>query len=77
MLPAWRLIRRAICLWRTTTTASSMNTSRTGSRATFASGLYHPAGMAFDSSGNLFVADNSIGNLYQGNIYKYKPDGHA
>ena len=31
--------------------------------------------MAFDSAGNLFVADNSVGNLYQGSIYKYKPDG--
>src|SRR5262249_16135019 len=47
----------------------------TGSRATFASGLYHPVGAAFDSAGNLFVADNSIGNIYQGSIYKYQPDG--
>ena len=31
--------------------------------------------MAFDSAGNLFVADNSLGNIYQGSIYKYKPDG--
>ena len=46
-----------------------------GSRATFASGLYHPGGMAFDSSGNLFVADNSVGNIYQGSIYEYKPNG--
>jgi sugar lactone lactonase YvrE len=28
-----------------------------------------------DSAGNLFVADNTIGNLSQGSIYKYKPDG--
>jgi sugar lactone lactonase YvrE len=47
----------------------------TGSRATFASGLYHPVGMVVDSAGNLFVADNSVGNLHQGSIYKYKPDG--
>ncbi len=46
-----------------------------GLRATFASGLYHPVGMALDSAGNLFLADNSIGNLHQGSIYKYKPDG--
>ena len=46
-----------------------------GSRATFASGLNHPVGMALDSAGNLFVADNSIGNIYEGSIYKYKPDG--
>ena len=32
--------------------------------------------MTSDSAGNLFVADNSrIGNIYQGGIYKYKPDG--
>jgi sugar lactone lactonase YvrE len=31
--------------------------------------------MAFDSAGNLWVADNSIGNIYQGSIYEYKPDG--
>src|SRR6266404_3965756 len=43
----------------------------------FASGLNRPGGMAFDSAGNLFVADNSLGNgsIYQGSIYKYKPDG--
>src|SRR5262249_10342381 len=44
-------------------------------RATFATGLYHPVGLAFDSAGNLFVADNSVGNLYQGSIYKYSPNG--
>src|SRR4029077_4491204 len=44
-------------------------------RATFASGLHHPVGTAFDSMGNLFVADNSVGNIYQGSIYQYKPDG--
>ena len=54
---------------------SSMNISRTGRERTFASGLYHPVGPVLDSAGNLFVADNSIGNLYQGSIYKYKPDG--
>ena len=46
-----------------------------GSRSTFTSGLYHPVGMVCDSSGNLYVADNNAGNLHQGNIYKYKPDG--
>lgn len=46
-----------------------------GSRSTFASGLYHPVGMVCDSADNLFVADNNAGNIYQGNIYKYKPDG--
>ena len=46
-----------------------------GSRSIFASGLYHPTGMAFDSAGKLFVADNSMGNIYQGSIYAYKPNG--
>src|SRR5262249_6889198 len=46
-----------------------------GSRATFASGLYHPTGMAFDSAGNLFVADNVNGINDQGSIYKYAPNG--
>jgi hypothetical protein len=46
-----------------------------GSRSTFASGLYHPVGMVCDSAGNLYVAENRIGNLHEGSIYKYKPDG--
>jgi hypothetical protein len=46
-----------------------------GSRATFASGLYHPVGMVCDSAGNLYVAENRIGNLHEGSIYRYKPDG--
>src|SRR5262249_27438503 len=46
-----------------------------GSRSTFASGLYHPVGMVCDSAGNLFVADNNGGNIHQGNIYKYNSDG--
>jgi len=39
-----------------------------GSESTFASGLQSPVGMAFDSSGDLFVADNDV-------IYEYTPDG--
>jgi len=46
-----------------------------GSRSTFASGLYHPVGMVCDSTGNLFVADNNAGNIHQGSIYKYTPNG--
>ena len=38
-----------------------------GTRSTFASGLNEPFGLAFDSAGNLFVAD--------GNIYKFTPGG--
>ena len=40
-----------------------------GTRSTFASGLNEPFGLAFDSAGNLFVADLS------GNIYEFTPDG--
>jgi DNA-binding beta-propeller fold protein YncE len=47
----------------------------TGSRGIFASGLYHPTGLAFNSVGELFVVDNSAGNIYQGSIYRYKPNG--
>jgi sugar lactone lactonase YvrE len=42
-----------------------------GVKTTFASGLPAPAGVAFDSSGNLFVADNT-GN---GEIFKFTPSG--
>jgi sugar lactone lactonase YvrE len=31
--------------------------------------------MAFNRAGNLFVVDTSIGNIYRGSIYEYKPDG--
>ena len=31
--------------------------------------------MAFDSVGNLFVADNTNSNIHQGSIYEYKPTG--
>jgi hypothetical protein len=31
--------------------------------------------MAFNSAGNLFVVDNSIGNIASGRIYEYKPNG--
>ncbi len=41
-----------------------------GSQSTFASGLANPLGLAFDSSGDLFVADGSSGN-----VYKYTRNG--
>ena len=39
-----------------------------GTRSTFASGLNEPFGLAFDSAGNLFVADF-------GKIYEFTPGG--
>jgi hypothetical protein len=36
-----------------------------GTRSTFASGLGEPDGTAFDSNGNLFVADYGSGNIYE------------
>jgi sugar lactone lactonase YvrE len=41
-----------------------------GTRSTFASGLDQPFGVAFDSAGNLFEADQ-----FSGNIYKFTPGG--
>jgi sugar lactone lactonase YvrE len=36
-----------------------------GSQSTFAVGLNHPNGLAFDSTGNLFEADGGSGNIYE------------
>jgi hypothetical protein len=36
-----------------------------GTQSTFASGLDHPVGLAFDSAGNLFEADHGSGNIYE------------
>jgi hypothetical protein len=36
-----------------------------GTRSTFASGLNQPFGLAFDSTGNLFEADQFSGNIYE------------
>jgi sugar lactone lactonase YvrE len=43
-----------------------------GTRSTFASGLGFPQGLAFDGTGNLFVAGRDIGG---GLIYKFTPSG--
>jgi DNA-binding beta-propeller fold protein YncE len=45
--------------------------TRNGRQSTFASGLSGPGGLAFDSAGNLFVADA----FTSGVIYKFTPDG--
>jgi sugar lactone lactonase YvrE len=41
-----------------------------GTQSVFATGLSHPAGLAFDASGNLFVADEGAGA-----IYRFSPAG--
>jgi len=49
-----------------------------GGQSIFASGLYKPWDMAFDSAGNLFVVDYCnlfVADYDYGIIYEYKPDG--
>ena len=41
-----------------------------GVESTFATGITNPRGLAFDSSGNLFVVDEDTGN-----IFRFAPDG--
>jgi sugar lactone lactonase YvrE len=45
--------------------------SPSGARSTFASGLDYPLGLAFDSTGDLFVSSQDGG----GTIYKFDPSG--
>ena len=49
----------------------------TGVRTTFASGLNSPLALAFDSQGNLFVADEGYGfdQLQDAAVYKFTPSG--
>ena len=46
-----------------------------GVRSVFASGLTSPFAMAFDSGGNLFVADGGNENAGSGAVYKFTPAG--
>src|SRR6266487_4642749 len=46
-----------------------------GVRSVFASGLTSPFAMAFDSGGNLFVADGGNENAGSGAVYKFTPTG--
>lgn len=48
--------------------------SSTGTKSTFASGIPHPRGLAFDTAGNLFAASNSDNNQ-EARILKFAPDG--
>ena len=66
----WPLTARAICLRRIGSTGNIYEFTPGGVQSTFASGLNYPAGLAFNSAGNLFVAD--IGS---GNIYEFTPGG--
>ena len=46
-----------------------------GVRSIFASGLTSPFALAFDSGGNLFVADGGNENAGSGAVYKFTPAG--
>jgi sugar lactone lactonase YvrE len=46
-----------------------------GAQSTFASGLSRPRGLAFDGSGNLFVASMTCAGTCQGSIVKITPGG--
>ncbi len=48
-----------------------------GSSSTFATGLSSPAGLAFDGSGNLFVANYNYGTIGAGTIFKFAPSGSS
>lgn len=83
--PRWLCIALAVALFPMLTRAQNLfvscqdgniyEFSTNGVQSTFATGLGQPAGVAFDSAGNLFVAG------YQGTvagsnyIYKFTPDG--
>ena len=49
----------------------------TGVRTTFASGLFYPFALAFDSRGNLFVADGGFAFdlIFGAAVYKFTPSG--
>jgi hypothetical protein len=51
-------------------TQSIVEFTLSGGQSNFVSGLQSPVGLAFDSKGNLFAADEGSGT-----IYEFKPDG--
>src|SRR6476620_1598767 len=75
LLGHWPLTRQAICLWLLE--ATSIKLLRTGARTTFASGLFDPGALAFDSAGNLFVADRGFDYDFVSDaaVYKFTPSG--
>jgi hypothetical protein len=67
-------VAAADTLFATSDSGNIYKFAQDGSRSTFATGLNTPTSLAFDSSGNLFVADVVPANPL-GNIYKFAPNG--
>jgi len=57
-----------------TSSGSILAYTSTGIQSTFASGMPHPRGLAFDTAGNLFVASNNL-NADQATILEITPGG--
>ena len=68
----WPLTARAICL-RRLTTATFMNSRRAERKAPLPPGWMDAVGLAFNSAGNLFVANWP--EFPPGNIYEFTPGG--
>ena len=79
----WPLTGQATCLWLlesqpSANTGTVYKFTPTGVRTTFASGLNYPFALAFDSRGNLFVADGGLRDttlLLGAAVYKFTPSG--
>lgn len=81
-LVAWLLVPSTACagnlFFTDNTNGTILEFTPSGYRSTFATGLVYPTGLAFDASGNLFVADGFDpigGTQHDGNIYKFTPGG--